>query len=98
MTATPAKRSASSAQFEIVPSDAALGAEVRGIDLTTIDEATFDALHDAWLDHLLLVFRKQSMGAEDLVKLVKRFGTPVTSSNLHKRDLSERTANQVFKL
>lgn len=97
MTAT-AKRSVDSAPFEIVPCDAALGAEVRGIDLTAIDEATFDALHDAWLEHLLLVFRGQSMGAEDLVTLVKRFGTPVTSSNLHKRDLAERTANQLFKL
>jgi taurine dioxygenase len=98
MTATQTELSTSSTPFEIVPSNAALGAEVRGIDLTTIDEATFDALHDAWLDHLLLVFRKQSMGADDLVRLVKRFGTPVTSSNLHKRDLSERTANQLFQL
>ena len=99
MSATAAQRHPLSAQFQIVPSDAALGAEVRGIDLTKIDEATFDALHDQWLEHLLLVFRNQKMGAEHLVTLVKRFGTPVTSSNLHKRDLSEeRTANQLFKL
>lgn len=98
MTATSVKRNTASAPFEVVPCDAPLGAEVRGIDLTTIDEATFDALHDSWLEHLLLVFRGQKMGAEDLVRLVKRFGTPVTSSDLHKRDLSERTANQVFNL
>jgi taurine dioxygenase len=29
---------------------------------------------------------------------VRRFGTPVTSSNLHKRDLTERTANTLFNL
>ena len=86
------------APFTVVPSGAALGAEIRGVDLTKIDDATFDALHTVWLDHMLLLFRGQTFKAEDLVTLVKRFGVPVTSSNLHKRDLSERTANQVFKL
>jgi taurine dioxygenase len=86
------------APFTVVPSGAALGAEVRGVDLTGVDAATFKDLHKVWLDHLLLVFRGQKLTAEDLVTLVKRFGIPVTSSNLHKRDLSERTANQVFKL
>ena len=87
-----------SQSFEIVPMDAALGAEVRGVDLATLDDAAFAAIHSAWLDHLLLVFRGQRMSAEDLVRLVKRFGTPVTSSNLHKRGLEERTANKVFNL
>lgn len=86
------------APFTVVPSAAALGAEIRGIDLTRIDAATFKELHKVWLDHLLLVFRGQTLTAEDLVTLVKRFGVPVTSSNLHKRDLSERTANKVFNL
>ena len=98
MSLTSVQRDTASAPFEIVPCGAALGAEIRGIDITTIDDATFNALHDAWLEHLLLVFRGQKMGAEDLVRLVKRFGTPVTSSDLHKRDLSERTANQLFRL
>ncbi|MFN7751783.1 MAG: TauD/TfdA dioxygenase family protein [Pseudomonadota bacterium] len=89
---------ASSADIDLVPTDAALGAEVRGIDLTGIDDATFDRLHDLWLHHLLLVFRGQQFTPEDLVTLVRRFGTPVTSSALHKRDLAERTANKVFSL
>lgn len=84
--------------FTVVPSGAALGAEIRGIDLTRIDDATFRELHRVWLDNLLLCFRGQKFAAEDLVTLVKRFGTPVSSSNLHKRDLAERTANQVFQL
>lgn len=87
-----------SAAYTVVPTGAALGAEIRGIDLTRIDDATFKALYSTWLDHLLLVFRGQTLTAEDLVILVKRFGTPVTSSNLHKRDLSERTANKLFNL
>jgi taurine dioxygenase len=78
--------------------NAALGAEVRDVDLAHLDDATFASIHRAWLDHLLLVFRGQSIGAEGLVAFAKRFGTPVTSSNLHQRDLAERTANQIFNL
>jgi taurine dioxygenase len=89
---------ATSAAFDVVPMNAALGAEVRGVDLARLDDATFTRIRDAWLQHLLLVFRGQSLKADDLVSLAKRFGTPVSSSNLHQRDLSERTANQLFSL
>ena len=78
--------------------EAALGAEVQGIDLRTITDATFKALHDDWLNHVMLVFRGQSLDANDLVRLVHRFGIPVTSSNLPARNLEERTANQLFNL
>jgi taurine dioxygenase len=84
--------------FEIVPMHAALGAEIRGVDLSRLDDETFARIHEAWLEHLLLVFRGQSLEAEHLVALARRFGTPVTSSNLHQRDLAERTANQLFSL
>jgi len=95
---TTAKEIAARAGFEIVPMNAALGAEVRGVDLARLDDATFARIHDAWLEHLLLVFRVQSIDASGLVALARRFGTPVTSSNLHQRDLAERTANQIFDL
>jgi taurine dioxygenase len=98
MSTTTAQRTEAAAHFEVIAANAALGAEVRGLDLKTLDEATFAAVHEAWLDNLLLVFRGQSLTADDLVTLVKRFGTPVTSSNLHARNLEERTANQLFKL
>lgn len=99
MSATStATRNPAGTAFEVVPVNAALGAEIRGVDLAQLDDATFSALHDAWLAHILLVFRGQRLKAEDLVNLVRRFGTPVTSSGLHQRSLEERTANQVFKL
>ncbi len=99
MTATSlAGRSGQKAQFQVVPTQAALGAEIRGMDLKQLDDATFKTLHRIWLDNVMLVFRGQSLVADDLVKLVKRFGTPVTSSGLHKRDLKERAGTQLLNL
>src|SRR5262245_32438246 len=86
------------ARPEIIPTAAALGAEVRGVDLRELDAATFGLLHRAFLANIMLVFRSQSLAAEDLVRLVRYFGTPVTSSNLHQRSLDERTANRLFNL
>src|SRR5215217_4327177 len=92
-----ARRGAQSAPFEVVPFNAALGAEIRGIDITKVDDATFDRIHAAWLDNVLLALRGQSVTAEDLVRLDKRFGKPVSSSGLHERDLKERAVSQVLK-
>jgi taurine dioxygenase len=95
---TLAKRETRHAHFEVVPMPAALGAEIRGVNITEMDDAGFKRVHDAWLDHVLLAFRGQSVSAEDLVTLVKRFGIPVSSSNLHQRDLPERAAHELYKL
>jgi len=94
MTTAQAQR----AGFQVVPAQAALGAEVRGLDLRELDDATFAQLHRAWLDHVMLVFRGQTLAAADLVTLVRRFGTPVTSSGLHKRDLKERSGMDLLNL
>jgi taurine dioxygenase len=96
-TAAPVQRGGRT-QFEVLPIEAALGAEIRGIDLRALDAPMFELIHAAWLNHVLLVFRDQTLGAEDLVRLVRHFGTPVTSSNLHQRSLEERTANRLFNL
>jgi taurine dioxygenase len=98
MSTTVAHAGSPAEVFAVVPMKAALGAEVKGVDLGRLDDATFGRIFDAWLEHLLLVFRGQAITAEDLVNLARRFGTPVTSSNLHQRDLAERTANRVFNL
>ena len=98
MAVTLGEARTKSGALHVVPMNAALGAEVRGIDLGRLDDDTFASIRQAWLDHLLLVFRGQSIGPDGLVAFAKRFGTPVTSSNLHQRDLAERTANQLFSL
>jgi len=99
MTVTTfAQRGTHEAPFQLALFDAALGAEVRGLDLKQLDDAGFAALHKAWLHHLLLVFRGQSLGAEDLVALVRRFGTPVSSAGLHQYNLEGRAANRLYNL
>ncbi len=89
---------AASLDYEIRPIEAALGAQVYGLDLRQLNDATFKQLHQAWLHHVLLVFKDQTLTAQDLVTLIKRFGTPVSSSGLHQRSLEERTANKLFSL
>ena len=93
-----ASRSTGNAQFEVVPFKAALGAEIGGYNINDLDDAMFARIRKLWNEHILLAFRGQSVSAEDLVRLVKRFGTPVSSSNLHQRDLPERAAHQLYKL
>ena len=52
----------------------ALGAEIGGVDLRTIDDAGFAAIHRAWLDHLVLLFRGQQLTDDDLIAFSRRFG------------------------
>src|SRR3546814_17315205 len=52
-----------------------IGAEVTGVDLSRpLDGATFQAIYDAWLDNLLLVFPGQSISDAQQIEFAKRFG------------------------
>ena len=70
-----AHRSARVSDIEILPLDSVLGAEIRCGDLRKLDDASFARIRKAWLDHLVLVFRKQELTDDDLLKLGARFGT-----------------------
>ena len=58
----------------IVRSGAALGAEVRGVDLRALDEEAFAAIRRAWLDHQVLLIRGQLLSDDDLIRFSRRFG------------------------
>src|SRR5260221_597549 len=58
----------------VIPTGIGLGAEVSGVDLRTIDDDDFAAIHRAWLDHLVLLFRDQRLGDDDLIAFSRRFG------------------------
>src|SRR5579863_458393 len=60
--------------LDIIPTGAALGAEIRGVDLAKLDRSTFDPIHRAWLDNLVLLFRNQRLSDDDLIGFSRRFG------------------------
>lgn len=62
-------------QIEIRPLSPALGAEIRGLDLgREVDDATFATIEQAWRDHLVLLFRDQTLNEDDQVRFARRFG------------------------
>jgi len=67
--------SATATTFEIRPFDAALGAEVLGLDLAEpLAAADFERLHRAHLDHHVLVFREARITPAQHVAFSKRWG------------------------
>jgi taurine dioxygenase len=56
------------------PSNRALGAEIEGVDLKDVGEEEFAAIHRAWLDHLVVLFRGQQLTDEELIRFSRRFG------------------------
>jgi taurine dioxygenase len=66
---------ATTSRLEVVPLTKHIGAEIRGIDLRDdLDAETVKAIRKAWLDHLVLVFRGQRFGQEELVRATGYFG------------------------
>ena len=62
--------------FEVIPSGAALGADIVGLDLTQeIDSAVFDRVIDAWDKHLVLRFRNQDLTEDQFVRFSRYFGS-----------------------
>jgi taurine dioxygenase len=74
---------------DILPLPGAMGAEIRGLDLRTLDDAGFAILHRAYLDHLLLLIRGQRLDDGDMVAVARRFGEfelpPVTAEKVAHR-------------
>src|SRR5712691_590254 len=58
----------------VSPSGAALGAEIRDVRLESLSDEEFHAIHRAWLDHLVILFRGQRLTDEDLIAFSRRFG------------------------
>jgi taurine dioxygenase len=61
--------------IEVVPTGAALGAEIRGVDLAEpIDDATFAAIEQAYDEHGVIFFRGQIITPPQQVAFTRRFG------------------------
>jgi taurine dioxygenase len=64
----------SSLSPRIIPTGQALGAEIGDVDLKNLSDAEFAAIHQAWLDHLVILIRGQQLTDEDLIAFSRRFG------------------------
>ena len=47
--------------IQVEPLTPTIGATVSGVDLSQLDDATFDEIHAAWMEHLVLFFRDQKL-------------------------------------
>ncbi len=69
-------------QLQVVPSGAALGAEIRGIDFSQpVDHATRSRLVELWHEHLVLLFRGQELTPEQCLATASIFGEPQLGAN-----------------
>ena len=60
--------------MEIRPTDATLGAVVTDVDLSYLDEATFEEIEAAWHSFAVWIFPGQHLADEAQVAFTKRFG------------------------
>lgn len=76
--------------LEIVPTGTAVGAEVRGVDLSRpVPEDVANALRKAWSQYLVLLFRDQEMTPEQYLRAASIFGRPQVGAA---RSYFEKTA------
>jgi len=73
-----------------------IGAEVRGIDMAApLDGATFQAIHDAWMAHLVLVFPGQDVTDAQHVAFTRHFGEPEV---FHQDIIKSRRVKEIFRV
>ena len=61
-------------QPTVTPLDATLGARITDLDLSNMDEATWQVVEDAFHEYGALVFPGQHIEADAQVDFAKRFG------------------------
>jgi taurine dioxygenase len=61
-------------RIEVKPIAGALGAEITGVDLGEVDQEIFAEIHAAWLQHLVVFFRDQSITPSQQIAFAQRFG------------------------
>ena len=62
-------------KLELIPVSDSIGVEARGVDVKTMDDATFKAIYQGWLDHSgVLLIRGQELSCPEILEFSKRFG------------------------
>jgi taurine dioxygenase len=73
--ATATGESGAQPGLAIRPTGSALGAEICGVDLAAdLSDEMIGAIRDAWHEHLVLLFRGQTLDDERLIAFGRRFG------------------------
>lgn len=72
-TPTSARRG-TNRRIEVKPVAGLLGAEIHGVDLADLDDATFGEIYAAWLEHHVVFFRDQNLTPEQQITFARRFG------------------------
>ena len=67
-------RASTTPGLSVVPAGAALGAEIRGLDVRELTDAEFADVYRAWLDHSVLLLRGQHLFDVGLIAFSRRFG------------------------
>ncbi len=60
--------------MEVIPTNATLGAIVRGVELGCVDEKIFTAIETAWHKYAVLVFEEQTLTDDQHLAFSRRFG------------------------
>jgi taurine dioxygenase len=76
-----------------------LGAEIRGVDVKTLDDETFAVIYRAWLDAAVVVVPDQELRIEEFLRYSRRFGVlqPHPSKSTRHPDYPEITLLGVNK-
>lgn len=62
--------------MQITPLAGALGAQIEGVALLSLDDSLWREIHKAFLKYAVLVFRDQRLEPADLMRIGERFGAP----------------------
>ena len=74
--------------MEIKLLSGALGAEIKGIDLTDISNENFKKINDLLLDHKVIFFRDQPITKKQQIALAERFG-PLETHTTYNNEVKE---------
>ena len=83
-------------RLQVRPLSPALGAEVRGVDMgRPVDPATFAELHEAWMQHLVIVLPQQHVSDEQHVAFTRSFGAPEI---FHQKIIKSKNMREIFRV
>ena len=81
---------AAAGAIEVLPIAGALGAEIAGVDLASdLSDATVGAIRRAWLEHLVVFFRDQTLAPHDLQAFARGHQVAARDGEL-RRHLAQR--------